>query len=115
MTGHDLRAAAYAASATGVVDAHVASIVLCGPPSSRIATVHTLYVLALALVAFVLRSTTGPASIFWGLCGFAIVEAAKSIIAYRSERRRYLDAVRTVAEAYPRVVDLVCPIEPERL
>ena len=41
MIGHDYRAAAYAASATGVVDAHVASVVLCGPPPSRIATVHT--------------------------------------------------------------------------
>ena len=99
----DLRADAYAAGITGIVDAHVASIVLCGAPSSRIATGDTLYALALAIGAVVLRSTPWPASMCAGLCGFAIVEAVKSIRADRSERRRYLDAVRTVSEAYARL------------
>lgn len=103
MSAHDPRADAYAAGITGLVDAHVAARVLGGPPSWRAAAVDAALTVACGALALASFSTPYLAALSGVTCVSGAFEAVRSVRAYRLARRRYLDAVREVADAYARL------------
>lgn len=103
MSATDLRADAYAAGITGLVDAHVAARVLCGPPPWRAAAIDATLTVTCGALALVSFDTPYLASLAGALCVTGVFESVASIRAYRLARRKYLDAVREVAEAYARL------------
>jgi hypothetical protein len=103
MTATNPRADAYAAALTGIVDAHIAARVLSGPPSWRSPAVDVALTVVCGALALTSNSTPYLAAFSGASCVSCAVEAVLSIRAYRLARRRYLDAVREVADAYARL------------
>ena len=99
----DLRADAYAAGITGLVDAHVAARLLCDPPSPRVAVVDVVLTVTCGALALASLSTPWIASPMGALCVSGIFSSVESVRAYRRERRKYLDAVRVVVDAFAKL------------
>lgn len=101
----DLRADAdaYAAAITGLVDAHVAARLLCDPPSWRAAAIDVTLTVTCGALALASLSTPWIASPMGALCASGIFSSVESVRAYRRERRCYLDAVRTVTDAFTKL------------
>lgn len=106
MSAHNPRADAYAAGITGLVDAHVAARVLCGPPSWHAAAVDVALTIVCGVLAFMSFSTPYLAALSGATGVSGAFDAVRSVRAYRLARRRYLDAVREVADAYARLHEL---------
>jgi len=103
MSTNNLRPDAYAAGITGLVDAHVAARVLSGPPSWREAALDVALTIACGALTLTSLSTPYLAALSGATGVSGAIEAVRSVRAYLLARRRYLDAVRKVADAYTRL------------
>lgn len=103
MSTNNLRADAYAAGLTGLVDPCVAVRVLSGEPSWRGVASDVALTIACGVLALAPGTTRYLASLAVSMGVLCAVDTARSARAYVIERREYRDAVREVIDAYARL------------